>query len=938
MKRNNGKKDFELKFSKEAFNIAFAHSNLSNEIKPYTQKIKEMNDVVEALDRYDDFSNLKIKTKQYEYDPEFEYGIMRAEGQPETIYAHQQKAAKRFLSELRGFGLLADVVGSGKTFEAGVVLSELAFRGRIKSILVVSPKQVYPAWINVLENCFGLGKGQLLELGESPNFGELRELEQGFKSPMKPCIVTMENFVNWDKNSVSNVLFDIIVVDEAHHLCDNEGQYSRAMELLSYMMEIKKKADKQFCALLSATPHSGNLENMFNLWYFIRANGGKSDDFVPGQENHSVEYKKEREYYKSHICHGASTVAEFIRIVKREIIEDKSGPYRKAYDAFLTSKNITEYENKKTGERDVFIDHYLDELEVKNEELLEEILAGVASQYHNEVLRPIMVRQERTPLNKKKKIVNFFFYPTQSGKKEFLLGEGETFVVDDFSVIKRGNKISYKEFMEESKGRKLFAYEYRDKLFDFVRTLWKEMGVSDTNFSKKRSIQYYGEQLRGMPIKGDANIENEFFPVRLGEVAYDKKLAKLKELLRKHDNERILLFFDYDKKNAKDIIENVKNDLLAESEFSSRICVGHRGNSNLIEKEFNEEKHARTILLVEDAAFTEGINLQSSQIIINFEVTVDPLAMDQRIGRIFRLGQQHDVIIYSLANMTELEGYVLMCFTSIGLLSSNSGDATILAGSSNERMVTIRCPACGRVKLISLEDYETFKADNHKEIYCAENEICRDNLAQRTEMTEICTYDFKCSSDECRHSFTRTLEQEGYSCMSVTNDSESGIMCNSGEKGDRNYYCRKICAISHCERFKEKTDCAALNAYKENKNVPEAELMSLCARCKDKSLCREMGCLVGITKESIKSCHDCEYSGCSPKPHVIKFNDKWEARCPVCERGTIKPVQARTFATFVRGMWDYQFDKGASFCENLTKEVRKVKNIRTILESDGERR
>ena len=63
MKRSNEKKDFKIKFSNEAFNVAFARSNLSNEMKPYTQRILEMNEAVEALDRYDDFADLKVQER-----------------------------------------------------------------------------------------------------------------------------------------------------------------------------------------------------------------------------------------------------------------------------------------------------------------------------------------------------------------------------------------------------------------------------------------------------------------------------------------------------------------------------------------------------------------------------------------------------------------------------------------------------------------------------------------------------------------------------------------------------------------------------------------------------------------------------------------------------------------------------------------------------------
>ena len=122
------------------------------------------------------------------------------------------------------------------------------------------------------------------------------------------------------------------------------------------------------------------------------------------------------------------------------------------------------------------------------------------------------------------------------------------------------------------------------------------------------------------------------------------------------------------------------------------------------------------MLVVKDPSFTEGVNLQSGSVIINFQVTPDPLAMDQRIGRIFRLGQKNDVTIYSLADMNRLEGFALLYFSRIGLMSSNSGDATIIAGSNNDRMVAVRCDRCGQVKLYSQEDYEAHKKNGN--LFC----------------------------------------------------------------------------------------------------------------------------------------------------------------------------------------------------------------------------
>lgn len=215
------------------------------------------------------------------------------------------------------------------------------------------------------------------------------------------------------------------------------------------------------------------------------------------------------------------------------------------------------------------------------------------------------------------------------------------------------------------------------------------------------------------------------------------------------------MFFDYELKKEECLADRFEQALRADAEFAPRLLVGTASDKAGTVEQFRAREDA--VLVVKDAAFTEGVNLQDSSVIINFQVTPDPLAMDQRIGRIFRLGQTHNVRIYSLADMHRLEGYVLLYFLRIGLMSSSSGDATIIAGSNNERMVTVRCPVCGNVRLYSLEEYELRKKRN--DLYCAETERCRENDPNGTRMEEISVYDFRC--DACDSVFARSVSRRG---------------------------------------------------------------------------------------------------------------------------------------------------------------------------------
>ena len=418
-------------------------------------------------------------------------------------------------------------------------------------------------------------------------------------------------------------------------------------------------------------------------------------------------------------------------------------------------------------------------------------------------------------------------------------------------------------------------------------------------------------------------------------------MLTLKRILLKHSDSRVLIFFDYDIKKTERCYENVLNELYADERFKDKVLVGDKTDKSIVEKKFNKTKSA--ILVVTDNAFTEGANLQKSNVIVNFQVTPNPLAMEQRIGRIFRLGQENDVTIYSLADMTNLEGYVLMYFTSIGLMTSNSGDAAIIAGSNNDNMVTIRCKACGNVKLMSRDDYDAYVKNDNDEVYCADNPKCKQESPRGTLMTEINANEMKC--DNCGNVIKRQNTDAGgqYYCLSV-NNSGSGVMCNAGEFGDRQLYCRKICSISHCERFLSgvmKGKCEALEYYLENPGASDMDLEEICDSCKNIASCLSK-CRLGSGTEAIKGCMSCSNATCSPKPHAINFDDKWEAECPVCSangvKGKLKPVVARTFETYIRSAYDYQQDGGKSFCDNLKKEARKVSQIQEILANDKVRK
>lgn len=969
-------KDYRLELGGK-LDIMGQVSNIPNVIRRYDRHIAYGNELANALDRYDDFATLRIAPSDYE-NRGGEYGIVRGSLHRggDVILAHQQDSAGRLLRDLRGFGMLADVVGSGKTYEAGVVLSELAVRGKMRSLLLIVPEAILHDWKEVMEMRFGLGKDTLLRVG--PDLfadeykDELRIGEIAPGVPARPVIVSTEDFVHWD-DTAAGVLFDVIVVDEAHRFSSEEGEYAKAMRLLSLMMRIKKKAERPYCLLLSATPHSGNLEKMFRLWYFIRCRGGNPDDFEEKEDaERTKEYRNEKEYYKNHVCNGAATVMEFVKRGRVSAVLTLPSLREKFHDYLVMNGLAANFFGNEitAGERDAVVRDFLARDPDPRHAMEDEVNRFVADAYHNGVLGSIMIRGGDNGVGKSKKVVNFFFFPAsaaalssgrvvaeeEGSRTEFELaglydpnctavhrtvypggGKRSGFVTTDMTLDEYAeSKIAAPLVGDE---RALAVKRLRTMLL-VQEVFGKGLGTGGDFdrklFSKRGSLHYYDEQFQNCPD----SVDNRIIPVpypenateeEARELSYRRKFAMARQLIMSHGNSRIIVFFDYSVRRDEALAERFAADIAADKEIKGRLLIGGEQGLKAVQDAFSEKRDA--VLIVTSPRLTEGVNLQECNIIINFQVTADPVAMDQSIGRVFRIGQRNDVTIYSLADMEKLEGYSLAYFSRIGLMSTNSGDATIIAGSNSERMVAVRCKVCQRVALYSLEDYEKKRKDNSPDLWCRETSDCTAADPRGTYMEEISVYDFKC--DTCGAMLSRSAEDEGYRCFSY---GSTGALCNSWEKGVRTPYCNKVCALMHCSRFKPGgklyDKCPVIRIYKEDRTANPTVLAAACKRCNRQDCWLE--CRFADGPESVAACTTCQYAECSPKPRAYEFDEKWETPCPRCaergDRGVIRPIVARTFATYIRALWNFRHDgEGTAFCKHLLAESNNVAGIAKIL-------
>ena len=90
-------------------------------------------------------------------------------------------------------------------------------------------------------------------------------------------------------------------------------------------------------------------------------------------------------------------------------------------------------------------------------------------------------------------------------------------------------------------------------------------------------------------------------------------------------------------------------------------------------------------VLIATEAGGEGINLQFCHHVINYDLPWNPMKLEQRIGRVHRLGQEHDVHIYNLAIANTIEENILaLLHTKIDVFEKVVGDLDAILSNFKE--------------------------------------------------------------------------------------------------------------------------------------------------------------------------------------------------------------------------------------------------------------
>ena len=160
---------------------------------------------------------------------------------------------------------------------------------------------------------------------------------------------------------------------------------------------------------------------------------------------------------------------------------------------------------------------------------------------------------------------------------------------------------------------------------------------------------------------------------------FDTLVRAIEDLRRVHPAEKFIIFTQY-----RETLEYLREELGKVYGANAIVTIkgGPLADKIAAVEAFWEPDGAQ--FLISTSAGGEGINLQCARILFNYDLPWNPMAIEQRIGRIHRYGQQDTAQVYNLVaeDTVEqriyllLEGKLLEIARTIGKVDPVTGQAT----------------------------------------------------------------------------------------------------------------------------------------------------------------------------------------------------------------------------------------------------------------------
>jgi ERCC4-related helicase len=571
---------------------------------------------------------------------------------PIKPWPHQLKILRRVAANFPKSFLIADEVGLGKTIETGLILRYLLVSQKVKRVLILAPASIQPQWHEELREKFNLhfwsySKGELKNpYGERSQSGE----ENIWNS--QNLILASSHLVRRSdrtKQLLDAQPWDLVILDEAHHARRQSPQNRKETpnRLLQLMQQLREKS--RSLLLLSATPMQIDTIEVFDLLQLLGLGGHWSNGENFCNYFTALSEKPDRPtlnfWQQMSVDYFHQGGSPCLRL--QEYLQKGDGvPPRKLRLLYYKLRDVWE-KNQRVNPKQVAEDT--------------DFLAA-SRQYLtvNTPLKDLMFRHTRDTLR-------------QYYQRGLLDRDIPHRAVRDNAITLENNREVPLYLAVSNYVRHFYNLAQKDnrKALGFLMTLYRKR-LTSSFYAIRESLQ---RRLEGISITEDdfhdlddaddvilEGMQSYFEPADPEEIKYledlldqfentgeDSKLSHFITILRQEliQRESAIVFTQYT--DTMDYLRTALQQL-----YGAQIaCYSGRGGElyqngqwrnfpkEQIKTQFREG--IIKILLCTESA-SEGLNLQTCGVLINYDMPWNPMRVEQRIGRLDRIGQIYDTV------------------------------------------------------------------------------------------------------------------------------------------------------------------------------------------------------------------------------------------------------------------------------------------------------